>query len=439
MKRSEEDEDYSGIVQQQPGRAGGGGFLSSCAGGIKKAGGRGDNCDRLTAAPSLFVGGQPGDGGEMMATESSPASLKDSGVLTSHSTNETGSFSEDQYGAATFPGGGWLSGGLSDFRDLAVSLKETAGDVVGYVHRSALSVAAEIAELERAEDIHRHGREDGQRTNTSAAAPPSDYCSGAEEDEFQPLRLPWEIPVVLAVVENYGDDTSSTPCGGDSGDRHDVKHEQVQQEEFEQDMDLKEKVFQLSYNERTFLEPFSSSSSSPPSPQQKDDSSNADDDNEDQYDTTAPSFTLTERRIQLIRQLLELDEGLARSHARMSGRTGRSNVRETVFWRNYFYHCSIIRQEHIERMYEENLADGTSDTSSYVCVSPSNNRSLSSSLHGQLPSALPSAPSSLNSAGIRSVSSDEDIVLIDSSVSKVVTTPPRMKKKSGDWCADDRW
>ncbi|GAX10180.1 hypothetical protein FisN_3Lh375 [Fistulifera solaris] len=53
----------------------------------------------------------------------------------------------------------------------------------------------------------------------------------------------------------------------------------------------------------------------------------------------SPSFSLDEPRIQLIRRLLELDENLATSHARLSGRV---DVKETEFWKNYFDRC---RQE----------------------------------------------------------------------------------------------
>jgi len=76
------------------------------------------------------------------------------------SSTETGSFSEEERG--------WLGDIGADFRTLAISLKDTAGGVVDFVQRSAVSVANEIAQLEL--DVGDGGSIDGE-----------------------PLPLPWEI------------------------------------------------------------------------------------------------------------------------------------------------------------------------------------------------------------------------------------------------------
>ena len=92
----------------------------------------------------------------------------DDDVLQASDVLTEGSTSEDE--------GGWLGGIGADFRNIANSLKEVVpptigaiGDIATFVQRSALSVAAEIAQLER--------------------------DSGDEDagDLEQALRLPWEI------------------------------------------------------------------------------------------------------------------------------------------------------------------------------------------------------------------------------------------------------
>ena len=106
-------------------------------------------------------------------------------------TSQTGSVSEEE---------GWLGGMGADFRTLATSLKCTAGGVASFVQRSALSIAAEIAAIEKVEQV------DGDERNSVSA---------------EPLRLPWEIK---------GDDGS-----------------------YEEVSELKEQIISLSLNESAFL------------------------------------------------------------------------------------------------------------------------------------------------------------------------------------------
>lgn len=236
---------------------------------------------------------------------------------------ETGSSSEEE-------GGGWFGSMGADFRVLASSIKTTAGGVASFVHRSALSVAAEIAALEHEEDAEH-----------------AEHC-GNSSGEGGPLRLPWEV--------------------------------KVDENTFSEDSLLKEKIASLSSKESTFLQPFAS--------RKKDAAEDDHDaDNED-------AFVLTELRIQLIRRLLELDDQLAATHARLSG---RSDVRETVFWRNYFHHCTETRDEHM-RLFGQSVDVASGDDMSFVCVE----------------TYIASPPTSLNSDLCYSVG---DLVLVDAEAS----------------------
>jgi hypothetical protein len=231
---------------------------------------------------------------------------------------ETGSTSEEEGST------GWFGGMGADFRVLATSIKDTAGGVASFVHRSALTVAAEIAslELEKSEG----------------------------ENEGEPLRLPWEI--------------------------------RIDESTYEQDSILRDKIIGLSCNESTFLQPFSLPKIS-----------GANNDQEEEGD-----FILDESRIQLIRHLLDLDENLAATHARLSG---RSDVREIRFWKNYFYHCYQAREEHV-RQFKPNLDIVGGDDMSFVCVG----------------SSIASAPTSLNSGIFQS---EDDLVIVGA----VVDSPKR--------------
>ena len=183
---------------------------------------------------------------------------------------------------------GWLGGITADFKTLACTLKETAGGVANFVQRSAMAVASEIAHLEEEELASQLERSNFEH----------------QYDENITLHLPWEVL-----------------CG----------------DHYEEDEVLKEKIHALSTKEETFLRPYS-----------------AKDVNEDvvvagelEEDATRPvirpPFVLDEPRIQLVRRILDLDEKLATMHARLSG---RSDVKEAVFWQNYFFNCELTREEY---------------------------------------------------------------------------------------------
>lgn len=157
---------------------------------------------------------------------------------------------------------GWFGAIGADFRSIACTIKDTAGGVANFVHRSAVAVAAEIAELENIAS-------DGEKSNDR-------------------MNLPWQI-----------------------SNRDEV---------LEEDSELKSRIFALSGEDQTFLHPHHSTSD--------------DDDGEE-------AFVLDDARVDLIRQLLEIDDKLASVHARLSG---RNDIRETIFWKNYFYHVEETRK-----------------------------------------------------------------------------------------------
>jgi hypothetical protein len=266
--------------------------------------------------------------------------LTDSGITSPTEQGSVTSSEEDLFTPSS-----WLGGLGADFKNLASSLKETAGGVVGFVHRSAMSVAAEIAELEEG---YSGSSKDGV------------------DDTMTPLPLPWE-----AMAEN--------PNG--TGKL------------YREDGELKRKIFLLSSQETAFLGPFSSN----------------DVDAENEED----SFVLDEPRIRLIRHLLEVDENLALSHARLSG---RSHVSESMFWRNYFHHCEQAKLAHENEAVQNEEKSGfpdqgglsrakSDDESSYVCVNTD----------------VISPPSSLNWSGMVA-SSDGDLVVLGKLPSSVPDT-----------------
>ena len=171
----------------------------------------------------------------------------------------------------------------ADFRTLAVSLKQTAGGVANFMQRSARSVAAEIARLEEEKNSQ-------TPSSTDASERPT------KSDDKIPLPLPWTVAI------------NTSP-------------------HYEEDFQLRERIFDLSAKEETFLQPFG----------------------RDVTGTTTESqstFSLDEPRIQLIRYLLDIDDNLAATHARLSG---RSNFHETSFWKNYFHNCEREKQKYLSQ------------------------------------------------------------------------------------------
>ena len=246
----------------------------------------------------------------------------------------TGSTSEESVSGNN----GWLS----DFRSIAWSLQQTAGGVASFVHRSAIAIADEIAQLEQ-EEIEKHHSE----------ASSCDHHTSS--DDATTRYLPWELP-------SLNDD----------------------KETYEEDLLLKDKMQLLAEDDRVFLGPYTMK---------------RDEDAE----------FLDEARIALIRRLLQVDEGLARTHARLSG---RSDVRETLFWKNYFYHVEQTKHLHLEETREDKLAAMTSSVDSLVAAEETTNEDDSNNEEQNTFVRVPRPPASLNSLGVHSVDS---MVVIDGS------------------------
>lgn len=236
--------------------------------------------------------------------------------------------------------GGWLSGIQADFQTIALSFKETAGGVASFVHRSAVAIADEIAQLEQDEMDKQHP--DGSNHDDVV----EEHGGGG------PLPLPWEMPNSLADDALPGEDEL-----------------------------LKEKIRALAERDNVFLGPF-------------------DDTDEDDAEF------LDEARIFLIRRLLEIDDDLARTHARLSG---RSDIRETVFWKNYFFHVEQCRLAHLALTGSQDSLvpvddDDEDEAKPSADDSPFEDSDSSTFVH------VPAPPTSMNSVGAFSVDS---MVLID--------------------------
>jgi hypothetical protein len=179
--------------------------------------------------------------------------LQDS-EMTGHT--ESGSVSENE-------AGGWLGAIGTDLRNIASCFKDNIPPVIGgvasLVHQTALSVAAEIAQLER------DGELEAERWNI---APPTDLL----HKNNGPLALPWEIRQDLTCAESHV---------------------------YIADDELKETILDLSLHENTFRGPYAPSVSG--------------------LSEQVLPFELDEQRIVLIRRLLDIDDNLAAMHARLSG------------------------------------------------------------------------------------------------------------------------
>ena len=175
---------------------------------------------------------------------------------------ETGSISEEETATS-----GWFGIG-SDIKTFARSIKDNVPPAIdglaSFVHRSAMTIASEIAQLEREAELE---TERWREENYGKAS--------GRDDEV--LHLPWEVPHNSRKLRSSSCETI-----------------------YEEDEELMVKIFELSLHEDSFLVPYTEAHP---------------------YDGDAKdsSFALDEPRINLIRRLLELDDNLAAMHAKLSG------------------------------------------------------------------------------------------------------------------------
>ncbi|CAJ1970391.1 unnamed protein product [Cylindrotheca closterium] len=258
----------------------------------------------------------------------------------------------------------WFGSLGADFKSIATFFQDTAQPVVGgvasLVQQTALSVAAEIADWEREQQESNAWQGLGESISSI--------------DDQRPLLLPWE-------VRKWSDDD------------HEKKSMIVLEDE-----ELRKDIMNLSSNESTFLEPFTSFTDSNP--------------NEER-------FTLDDNRISLIQRLFEADESLVAAHTRISGRKG---FNELVFWKNYFFNCQKLRCKKIGDLTMSHtclesdavLALGVQDDGNTLPLSEHDGPQVISETTKDDDSfvRIASAPNSLNT--IISTKSLEDMVLVRS-------------------------
>jgi len=203
-------------------------------------------------------------------------------------------------------------GGMQWLSNLTRSIKDNIPAVIDGVadtiHRSARTLVNEFAEMEN--EARRESSESHEIDLTDS-----------DELETVILPLPWEI----CCIKTTDDKKSNSSV--------EFQEENV---EFQEDNVLKTKVMALSRDETIFTSPFTGGETEDPE----------------------EPFVLDESRVMLIRRLLEIDQTLGHVHAKISG---RSEVKETIFWRNYFYHCEklyVWRKKEIE---EEHLRKSSHD------------------------------------------------------------------------------
>jgi hypothetical protein len=222
---------------------------------------------------------------------------------------DPGSVSEDEtIGVmSSFGAGTWLGGIGNDFRNLATSIKDTLpptiGGIANFVHKSAMILAAEIAQMDP-----EHDPSNSLPTTSSTSGRDIDRnlesTRSSSEDAY--LHLPWE-------VVRY--DTMG-PGGG-------ILHAEHQQNEQDPDSDsvpvfmtdeeLMQIILSLSLKENTFLGPYS------PSDLEDEEEEDNNIHEEGASRNKSSQFALDEPRIHLIHRLWDIDGNLAKIHARLSG------------------------------------------------------------------------------------------------------------------------
>lgn len=187
--------------------------------------------------------------------------------LTTPTATENGSVSDED------GSGGWFAMG-ADLRTFARRVKSTGEGVAGVIHRGALAIAAEFAELEKdSEQEANRWREEN-------------YGTLSQESDLRDFHLPWELRCEPAM--------SNKELNKELNKEDPSKYYQSEE--------LMNDILALSHDETTFVVPFSVATSVTET-----------DPNDD--------GALTESRIHLIRRLLDIDENLATIHARLSGKS----------------------------------------------------------------------------------------------------------------------
>jgi len=213
----------------------------------------------------------------------------------------SGSVMETSY-ASSEEGSPWF--GLAS---LARSIRPAIEGVAHTINRSAKSLINELAELEYEDRERSRSGSYGSQMSEGSNGPSVRSAPNTATVEVIPiLPLPWEI-CLQSTDEN-------------------LKVSIVQKE----DLPLKKKILDLSKDENVFTGPFNATTSR----------------------EEESCFALDDSRVILIRRLLEIDPNLGNIHARVSG---RSTMKETIFWKNYFYNCENLRERREKEINDQSL------------------------------------------------------------------------------------
>ena len=253
------------------------------------------------------------------SNNSSNNNLQDSG-FTADSLDEN----EEQESSST--GGRWFGGIGSDFMNIANCLTDNVSPVVSgvatLVHRTALAVANEIAQLERDGELGAAAAMEDERSSSKKKNKDSNVVIGREGiilssssfdstssisniNKSESLILPWEI------CQESSQTTLSSSQEKENDDEISV---------YVTDTDLMKKIFILSRQESTFLGPFSEGL-----PEGNNKSILPQNTNYNiSLSSYSSTFIMNNSRIKLIRRLLDIDENLASMHIGLTGKWSHS-------------------------------------------------------------------------------------------------------------------
>lgn len=231
-------------------------------------------------------------------------------------------------------GMGWFGGIGTDFLHcLTENVSPVVSGVATLVHKTAVAVANEISQLERDGELKAeaiaaeqdYGGGDKAEIDCNIVHSSSSFDSSTRK-ESDNLILPWEICREL----------SQNPT---------VKGEDDEIPVYFTDTELMKKIFALSIDDSTFVQPFSD---------------NSPDGNELQkcsISSYCSTFTMDGPRVKLIHRILDIDENLDSVHSRLTG--GVPNALEIFFWKNYFFHCERVRADEFHRRKKHNQTTKT--------------------------------------------------------------------------------
>jgi len=252
----------------------------------------------------------------------------------------------------------WFGGIGTDFLHcLTENVSPVVSGVATLVHKTAVAVANEISQLERdgelkaaaaaAERSNENFSKEDQDTKGCDIINNSSSIDSNSRKKFENLILPWEI-----CQEVSHGPTAETEDG-------EIPVYTVT------DKELMKRIFALSSQDSTFLQPFSVDIPELNESQKHSPSS---------YSST---FSLDEPRVKLIHRILDIDESLASAHSRLAGDV--PNLSETSFWKNYFFHCERVRadefcrrKKHIDKIDFEEKPSNETKVANISSCSPAN-------------------------------------------------------------------